>query len=99
MILVRGVLFNLLFFGFPLVLGLVGMPAFLFGRRPVRAIARFWSRSVLALTRVVAGIDVELRGAENLPTGAAIVAAKHQSAWETLYFTELLDGPAAVLKQ
>ena len=39
MILVRGVLFNLLFFGFTLVLGLVGMPAFLLGRRPVRAIA------------------------------------------------------------
>ncbi|MEQ8395309.1 lysophospholipid acyltransferase family protein [Thalassobaculum sp.] len=99
MILVRGVLFNLLFFGFTLVLGLAGMPAFLFGTRPVLAIARFWSRSVLALARVVAGIDVELRGAENLPKGAAIVAAKHQSAWETLYFTELLDAPAAVLKQ
>lgn len=99
MIFVRSLLFNLLFYGFTLVLGLAGLPAFLFGRRPVVAIARFWSRSVLALTRAVAGIDVDLRGAENLPKGAAIVAAKHQSAWETLYFTELFDGPAAVLKE
>lgn len=99
MILVRSVLFNLLFYGFTVILGIVGLPAFLFGRRPVVAISRFWSRSSLALARVVAGIDVDLRGFENLPDGPVIIAAKHQSAWETLYFTELLDAPAAVLKE
>lgn len=99
MMFVRGLLFNLVFYGFTLVLGIGGLPAFLFGRRPVQAISHFWARSGLAIARVIAGIDVDLRGVENLPKGPAIVAAKHQSAWETLYLAERLDRPAAVLKE
>ena len=99
MIVVRSTLFNLLFYGFTLLVGVLGLPSFLLGRRAVQKVSRFWSGTLVAMARVVAGIDVELRGTENLPKGAAIVAAKHQSAWETLYFTELLDRPAAVMKQ
>lgn len=99
MIFVRSTLFNLLFYGFTLVVGVLGLPSFLLGRRAVQRVSRFWSGTLVAMARVVAGIDVELRGTENLPKGAAIVAAKHQSAWETLYFTELLDRPAAVMKE
>ncbi|GHD50380.1 1-acyl-sn-glycerol-3-phosphate acyltransferase [Thalassobaculum fulvum] len=99
MILVRSLLFNILFYAFTLLVGVFGLPSFLFGRRAVQKVSRFWSGTLVAMARVVAGIDVELRGTEYLPKGAAIVAAKHQSAWETLYFTELLDRPAAVMKQ
>lgn len=98
MIFVRSVLFNILFYGFTLLVGVFGMPSFLFGRQAVQKVSRFWSGTLVAMARVVAGIDVDLRGTENIPGGAAIVAAKHQSAWETLYFTELLDRPAAVMK-
>ena len=78
MILVRSVLFNILFYGFTLLVGVFGLPAFLIGPRAVRTVSRFWSRTLVAMARVVAGIDVDLRGVENLPTGPAIVAAKHQ---------------------
>src|SRR3546814_4445905 len=99
MILVRSAVFNILLVAFTLLVGVLGLPSFLLGRRAVVAVSRFWSRTRVAMARVVAGIEVDLRGAENLPKGAAIVAATHQSAWETLYFTELLDRPAAVLKE
>ena len=99
MILVRSILFNILFYTFTLLVGVFGLPSFLFGRKAVQKVSRFWSGTLVAMARVVAGIDVELRGTEHLPKGGAIVAAKHQSAWETLYFTELLDRPAAVMKQ
>jgi len=99
MILVRSILFNLLFYSFTLLVGVFGLPSFLFGRKAVQKVSRFWSGTLVAMARIVAGIDVELRGTEYLPKGGAIVAAKHQSAWETLYFTELLDRPAAVMKQ
>jgi len=98
MILVRSILFNLLFYGFTLLVGVFGLPSFLMGRRAVQRVSRFWSGTLVTMARVVAGIDVDLRGIENLPKSPAIVAAKHQSAWETLYFTELLDQPAAVMK-
>ncbi len=99
MILVRSIVFNILFYGFTLLVGVFGLPSFLLGRRAVQKVSRFWSGTLVAMARTVAGIDVDLRGTENLPNGPAIVAAKHQSAWETLYLTELLDRPAAVMKE
>jgi len=99
MILVRSLLFNLLFYGFTAVLAVLGLPVLLFGQPAGAALARLWVRTAVLLARRVAGIEVELRGRENLPAGPAIVAAKHQSAWETFYLTDLFDVPATVLKK
>jgi 1-acyl-sn-glycerol-3-phosphate acyltransferase len=41
----------------------------------------------------------EVRGREYLPAGPCLVAAKHQSAWETLKLHLLLPDPAVVLKR
>ena len=49
------------------------------GRGAVRrVISRFGKRMVWAM-RVFAGIKLEVRGRENLPQGAFIIAPKHQS--------------------
>ncbi|MBV1694006.1 MAG: 1-acyl-sn-glycerol-3-phosphate acyltransferase, partial [Hyphomicrobiales bacterium] len=50
------------------------------------------------LLRVICGTRLEVRGRENLPTGACLVVAKHQSAWETFALVPLLHDPAIVLK-
>ena len=42
---------------------------------------------------------MEVRGKENIPPGACIVAGKHQSLWETFAILPLLDDPAVVLKK
>lgn len=63
----------------------------------VHAGARLWGRVFRALARGVLGIRVEVRGA--LPCGPVIVAAKHQSLFETLALLDLLDSPAIVLKR
>jgi len=60
---------------------------------------RQWARGVNFLMGLTAGIHVEYRGLEHRPEGAAIVAAKHQSAWDTLIWHILLDDPAMVLKR
>ena len=51
------------------------------------------------LIRWVAGIRVEVRNADRLPKGPVLVASKHQSAWETIWFNQFLDTPAIVLKK
>lgn len=51
------------------------------------------------LIRWVAGIRVEVRNADRLPMGPVLVASKHQSAWETIWFNQFLDTPAIVLKK
>ncbi|MDX1710621.1 MAG: lysophospholipid acyltransferase family protein, partial [Rhodovibrionaceae bacterium] len=49
--------------------------------------------------RVVCGLSYEVRGLKNLPDGPAIVASKHQSAFDTVVFTRFLPDAAYVLKK
>jgi 1-acyl-sn-glycerol-3-phosphate acyltransferase len=41
-----------------------------------------WSRGIMLLLRVVCGIRVEMRGREHMPTGRALIAAKHQCMFD-----------------
>ena len=50
------------------------------------------------LLRVIAGTRCEVRGRENLPAGGALIAAKHQSMFETFALVPLLPIPTYVMK-
>ena len=91
MLILRSALFNALFYLCLVALMLVGLPALFFGRRAIFWLARLWSRTSLWLLEQICGMRVEFRGVENIPHGGAIVAAKHQSIWET--FALLLFFP------
>lgn len=57
-----------------------------------------WSFLIVHLARIVCGIRWQIRG--KVPSdGPYIVLAKHQSAWETLFFQLLLPPQVRVLKQ
>jgi 1-acyl-sn-glycerol-3-phosphate acyltransferase len=81
-----------------LLLGLFGWPA-LFKREWSIAVSKLWARTSLGALKLFCGIDDRVIGGENVPSGAAVIAAKHQSMWETLRLTVLLPQPAFVLKK
>lgn len=58
-----------------------------------------WSRGDMFLLRWLGGQRVEVLGRENIPDGAALVAAKHQSAWETLALIPLLPNGSIIMKK
>jgi 1-acyl-sn-glycerol-3-phosphate acyltransferase len=62
-------------------------------------VVRTWAATETWLLNVIAGTRLEVRGCDNLPTGAAIVATKHQSAFETFALVPLLRFPTIVMKQ
>ncbi|MBI5120772.1 MAG: 1-acyl-sn-glycerol-3-phosphate acyltransferase [Rhodospirillales bacterium] len=95
----RSLLFNILFFGLTTVMSFVYLPFLLLPRRAMVAGARAWIRLILFLLRLVAGLGYEFRGLERLPKGPFLIAAKHQSAWDTFIFHILLNDPAFILKQ
>lgn len=99
LILVRSILFNVLFYLNTLVYLIVALPTFFMPYRAIIAVARSWGRTNLKLLRAVAGIDYEVRGREKIPHGPLIVAAKHQSAWETFALLTLFDNPTFILKR
>jgi len=46
----------------------------------------------------ICGTRVEVRGRDKLPAGACLVAAKHQSAWDTFALIPVFRDPAMVMK-
>jgi len=100
MILVRSLLFNAAFY-LTTVAYLIGtLPVFfIVPQRTAMAIVRSWASLSTHLLRVLAGTSVEVRGLDNLPAGGVIVAAKHQSAFETFALIPLLANPSVVMKQ
>ncbi len=99
MIALRSIAFNILFFSVTAAIAIALLPLLLFPERLVRKVLQRWTGLLVALTKWVAGVDYEVRGLENLPPGPVIVAAKHQSAWETGVLYQLLESPTFVLKR
>lgn len=99
MILLRSLLFNAAFFGLTAVIAVAGLPLLLLPRTAMRALVRGWSRVVVALLRGICGVRLELRGMERIPPGAVVIAAKHQSAFDTIVWLQLLPDAAYVLKK
>lgn len=71
----------------------------LFGYRPACAIARFYAGIILHLARWCCGIRWEVRGWENVPAGPAIILAKHQSAWETVFMNSQFPSQCWIIKK
>lgn len=99
MILVRSLVFNLLFYLNTAVWLIVALPTFLMSYNGIIWVAKAWGRTNLILLRFVAGMDYEFRGREKIPKGPVIVAAKHQSAWETFALLSLFDDPFFIVKR
>ncbi len=55
--------------------------------------------SMMWLLRVICGIRMEVRGAENIPQEPCIVMCKHQSAWETFSLQTVFPPQVWVLKR
>jgi 1-acyl-sn-glycerol-3-phosphate acyltransferase len=102
---IRSLLFYLLFLGQTVVLAiLLGIVALFVpkGRPAPRfmwALGRYWGRANLAFLRFVAGIKSDVQGAENIPAGACIIAAKHQSDWDILAILPHTPLPAFIAKR
>jgi 1-acyl-sn-glycerol-3-phosphate acyltransferase len=98
-IILRSLVFNALFYLVLTVYLLAAPPTLLLPRPVIIALARHWARVSLALLRIVCGITVDWRGLDRIPAGAILVAAKHQSAWETFALLTLFRDPAFIVKR
>ena len=92
------ILFNLSFYIVTALYVVIGSPL-LFGPRSwAMAGLRAHARTCLWLLRVIVGLRYEIRGTENLPEGACLVAGKHQAPWETFALIPVFKDPATVQK-
>jgi 1-acyl-sn-glycerol-3-phosphate acyltransferase len=64
-----------------------------------RLINQAWAWQAIWLARWVAGVRYELIGRENIPEQPCVILAKHQSTWETFYFSALFSPLSQVIKR
>ncbi|MGE0753003.1 MAG: lysophospholipid acyltransferase family protein [Variibacter sp.] len=99
MIFLRSLIFNVAFYINLILHLLAGLPALLLPRPVTTAIVQSWGHTSLWLLRVICDLKVEIRGREKIPPGGLLVAAKHQSIWETFMLPGLFEAPAFVVKR
>ena len=99
MILLRSILFNVVFYAWTAACGALFVPTFLLPRRVLRGCLIVWARGIRWQLAALVGLTAEFRGAENLPAGPVVLCAKHQSAWETFSLVEYLADPVYVVKR
>jgi 1-acyl-sn-glycerol-3-phosphate acyltransferase len=97
--LLRAGVFNAAFWAMTLILAVLYLPLLIAPPYWMMAAARLWIRAMLWLLRAVVGLRYRVVGWENLPKDAALIASKHQSAWETFAFNVVLANPVFVIKR
>jgi 1-acyl-sn-glycerol-3-phosphate acyltransferase len=99
MLVFRSLLFNVAFYVNLIAWLLAILPTLVMPRKAIIRVAQTWARSNLWLMQVIVGTKVEFRGHERIPPGGLLVAAKHQSFWETFALATLFDDPVFILKR
>jgi 1-acyl-sn-glycerol-3-phosphate acyltransferase len=95
----RSLLFNFLFYVTTTLYVVLGSPLLFAPRRWAMAALANHARFELWLLKTIVGTKLDVRGREKLPDGPCIVAAKHQSAWETFALIPLFRDPAYLMKR
>lgn len=95
----RSIVFMAYFILSILLTSIVAAPIALASDAAARGIAQGWARFTLRALKWITGLGYRLEGAENIPQGGAIVAANHQSQWETIALYALLPKPMMIIKK
>jgi 1-acyl-sn-glycerol-3-phosphate acyltransferase len=93
----RSLLYAVIFYPATALFVLAGLVITLFGRPATRALVRSWTDFSDALARLVLGIEMKVEG--TIPSGAVLIAVKHESMYETLQMVRIAETPTIVLKR
>ncbi len=95
----RSLLFDAVFLFWVVVPTVLFLWILLLPQKRVFAAVTFWQSALAVFEKKILKLDYRVIGWENVPKGPCIIAAKHQSAWETCKLNVLFGNPAIVLKK
>lgn len=99
MLLARSIAFQIAFVLNAAIITIAFIPLFVLPRRAGVGPMKLWASTSLFWLRVICGTRIEVRGRENIPVQGALIAAKHQAAWETFALMPLMPDPVFILKR
>lgn len=101
---IRSFCFDTIFYSFSIITLIpLWLPIMLLPRIVCVFFYKTWGGIVLFLLKIIVGLDYRVIGRQKLEkalkNGPIILACKHQSAWETIVFSVLVDRFVIVLKR
>ncbi len=95
---IRSILIHTTIVGCSIVVGGSLLIPSLLSRRAAQKTCYYWGSSIILICQLW-GIKFKVEGKENLKKGSVIIASKHESAWETMFFFYLFKTPSFVFKK
>ncbi len=101
MIFLKSIIFTALWFLWTFFLGIFCMPLLLYKKchKLIPKMGYIWAQITLYFLKAICSISYEVTGLENISNNVFIVASKHQSAWEAIFFLFLFKNPVFILKK
>ncbi len=100
MLIIRSLIFNIVFYANLILQMIIQTPIYFFlPRRGALKIVKNWCTTSNWWHKWIVGTRFEVTGLENIPEGGCIIAVKHQSMWEFYAILPLFDDPAYILKR
>jgi 1-acyl-sn-glycerol-3-phosphate acyltransferase len=97
---IRSTLFTASFYIFTALACIFCLPGLFIPKKQAMWIVKLFVHGTHFLEKYVLGLDYEVRGMEHLPrSGSFIVAAKHESLYETTKLNIIFADPAIILKR
>ena len=94
----RVFLFNILLYFSILFFGIIFLP-FIFSRKIITEVVRIWARIIIASLKVIVGIEVKFNDKYVKNKSGIIVAANHQSAFDTIFFLAAFEKTIYIIKK
>ncbi len=95
----RAFLFSFYFYVLTAIFSIAALPLLAAPPGWIMIYGRWWVQMSYVGLRWIVGLSHRVEGLENLPDGPFLVAAKHQSAWDTMIYRLLIDNMAPVMKR
>ena len=95
----RSLIFAVVFYVNTAAFLIIGSPLLLGPRSWAMAGLKAHALASIWWLRVICGTKLKVLGQENLPEGAALIASKHQSAWDTFGLIPFTRDPAMIMKR
>jgi 1-acyl-sn-glycerol-3-phosphate acyltransferase len=95
----RSALFTVAFYLWSATVAILAIPTFLLPRPVVMRVMQIWSGGVSRLLTLICGVRVEIRGRQFMPSGPALIAAKHQCMFDVFGVFAVLPDACFVTKK
>ena len=98
--LIRTCFFYTIFYSWTTIFFIVFSPVKFFSRKFVLKLSKFWTGSVIKLTKVILKINYQITGSENIPKQKIfLLVSNHQCAWETFFYSFFFNNSIFILKK